>query len=104
LTFLLLAHLTVGFYWAVEGAGADTQAAQIYVAFIAVLGLLGSAVAHDVAPSSNTAQPARRLASAPGSPDSSLNGDGAEGVAIAAYFLLGGALFSAVGWRRRPIV
>lgn len=129
-TLPLLAHLTVAwgllfalvhFYWAVEGAGsgADTPAAQAYIAFIAVLGLLGSAVAHGVAHDWGARLGSRRLtllARSGGAvlllgaafgigtwfADGSLNGDGTEGVAITAYFLLGGALFSAVGWRRAP--
>jgi hypothetical protein len=105
-------------YWAAGGeAGmngdpADTIAAQSYIAFITVLGLLGGAVAHGFV------RKRRRtlvlLARAGGVAlllgvvvgtgrwlqDGGLNGDGAAGLAITLYFLLGGVLFSALGWRR----
>jgi hypothetical protein len=105
-------------YWAAGGdAGtngdpADTLGAQTYIAFIAVLGLAGAAVARGLARSSR-----RRtlilLARAGGAAlllgvvvgtgrwlaDWSLDGDGATGIAITLYFLLGGLLFSTLGWR-----
>jgi hypothetical protein len=106
-------------YWAAGGAAgmngdpADTLGAQLYIAFIAALGLAGAAVAGGLGRGSS-----RRLlimlARIGGAAlllgvvvgtgrwlaDWSLNGDGAEGVAITLYFLIGGLLFSALGWRR----
>jgi hypothetical protein len=100
-------------YWAaggevgMNGEPADTAGAQIYIAFIALLGLTGGAVAAGLA-----AQPNHRtlllLARAGGAAlllgvvvgtarwvgDGGLNGDGAQGIAITLYFLLGGVLFS----------
>jgi hypothetical protein len=90
-----LVHL----YWA---AGEPQLAAGLYIAFIAVLGLAGAAVAH---------RGHRRLALLGAAAllagvavgvgrwiaDGSLNGDGAEGVVITAYFLLGGVLFARLG-------
>jgi hypothetical protein len=106
-------------YWAAGGAAgmngdpADTPGAQSYIALIAALGLAGAAVAGGLARGS------RRgtlivLARAGGAAlllgvvfgagrwlaDWSLDGDGAGGVVITLYFLLGGLLFSALGWRR----
>src|SRR5688500_13473029 len=98
-TFRAVARVTVAwavlfalvhFYWAAGGAvgmngnPADTPAAQAYIAFIAVLGIAGAAVAHG-----------RWLA------QGGLGGDGAAGIAIAAYFLLGGVLFTALGKAQR---
>jgi hypothetical protein len=107
-------------YWAAGGAAgmsgdpADTFGAQTYIALIALLGLAGAAVALGLAH-----DPGRRklilLARAAGAAlllgvafgtarwlaDWSLHGDGAPGVAITVYFLLGGLLFSTLGWRRR---
>lgn len=106
-------------YWAAGGAAgtngdpADTAGAQGYIAFIAALGLAGARVAAGLARG-----PRRRtlvlLARAGGAAlllgvvagtgrwlaDWSLDGDGAAGIAITLYFLLGGLLFSALGWRR----
>jgi hypothetical protein len=106
-------------YWAAGGAAgmngdpADTVGEQSYIAFIAILGLAGAAVAYGL-----VQQPCRRtlvlLARAGGGAlllgvafgsarwlaDWSLDGDGMSGVAITVYFLLGGILFSWLGWRR----
>jgi hypothetical protein len=109
----------VHIYWAAGGAAgmngdpADTFGAQSDIAAIALLGLVGAAVARRIAHGSR-----RRslilLARAGGAmlllgvafgsarwlADWSLDGDGAAGVAITLYFLLGGLLFSTIGWRR----
>ena len=113
-----LVHL----YWAAGGAigmngePADTPAAQAYIAFIAVLGIAGAAVAHGRGHDWGTRQRRRWptvLARAGGVvllvgvavsagrwlAQGSLGGDGAAGIAITAYFLLGGILFSTLGWR-----
>ena len=106
-------------YWAAGGATgtngdpADTIGAQSYIAVIALLGLAGAAVAGGLA-----RDPGRRvlilLARAGAAAlllgvvfgsgrwlaDWSLDGDGATGIAITVYFLLGGLLFSTVGWHR----
>ena len=105
-------------YWAAGGAAgmngdtADTLGAQSYIAFVAVLGLTGAAVAGSLAHGSRR-RVLIRLARAGGVAlllgvvfgtgrwlaDWSLDGDGATGVAITTYFLLGGVLFSLLGWR-----
>jgi hypothetical protein len=110
-------------YWATGGAAgmngepADTPAVQGYIAFIAVLGLLGGAVAHGLVHPWGTRLGRRTLilaARAGGATlllgvafgtgswlvDGSLNGDGAAGIVTTLYFLLGGVLFSALGWHR----
>jgi hypothetical protein len=92
-------------------------AESVYIAFVAVLGLAGVAVAHGLY------QPwgarigrlrLRRTALLGGLvllvgvvigvgrwiAAGSLEGDGAAGIVITAYFLLGGALFTALGSRR----
>jgi hypothetical protein len=110
-------------YWAAGGAAgmngepAGAAGVQAYIAFIAVLGLLGAAVAAGLVPGSRP-RPGRRLliplARAGGAAlllgvafstgrwlvVGSLEGDGATGVVITLYFLLGGLLFSTLGWRR----
>jgi hypothetical protein len=98
------------FYWAV---GADTLAAGLYIGFIAVLGLVGAAVArlHEhglhftfltraggIALLLGVAIGTGRWLAA-----GSLQGDGAEGIAITAYFLVGGILFTLLGWGERRI-
>lgn len=107
-------------YWAaggetgMNGDPADTPAAQSYIAFIAVLGLVGAAVAAGLGRGSH-----RRvlivLARAGGAAllvgvvfgtgrwlvDWSLDGDGAAGIVTTLYFLLGGLLFSTLGWTPR---
>ena len=112
----------VHFYWAAGGGGpvgdiGDTSfAAHLYVAFIAVIGLLGAAVARGLAePWGSRFGPSRlrTLARLGGIAlligvisgvgrwiaDGSLGDDGAAGVVITAYFLFGGLMFSALGWR-----
>jgi hypothetical protein len=105
-------------YWATGGeAGmngdpADTTAAQLYIAFIAALGLAGAAVARGIARGHRA--PALVLLARTGGvalllgvlvgagrwlADWSLDGDGAAGIAITVYFLLGAFLFSSLGWR-----
>ncbi|HEY7074435.1 MAG TPA: hypothetical protein VH418_03665 [Solirubrobacteraceae bacterium] len=106
-------------YWAAGGAAgtngdpAGTPGAQGYIAFIAALGLAGAAVAAGLARGSRR-RTLSMLARAGGAAlllgvafgagrwlaDWSLGGDGVTGVAITLYFLLGGLLFSALGWRR----
>jgi hypothetical protein len=116
-----LVFAVVHAYWAAGGAAgmngepADTPAAQGYIAFIALLGLLGAAVAHGRIPESRSLLGRRRLdvlARIGGAAllagvvfgtgrwlaDGSLDGDGAAGVITTAYFLLGGVLFSFIGW------
>jgi hypothetical protein len=114
----------VHFYWAAGGAigmngnPADTSAAQAYIAFIAVLGIAGAAVAHgrlhDWGLRQSRPWPTV-LARAGGVvllvgvavsvgrwlAQGGLGGDGAAGIAITAYFLLGGVLFSALGKAQR---
>ena len=108
-------------YWAAGGAAgmngepADTPGAQGYIAFITVLGLLGGAVALDLRPGARSRLKRRTLvllARAGGGAllagvvigttrwivDGGLGGDGAAGVVTTAYFLIGGVLFSALGW------
>jgi uncharacterized membrane protein YeaQ/YmgE (transglycosylase-associated protein family) len=113
-----IAHL----YWAAggeagaNGAPADTPAAQAYIAAIAALGLVGAVVAHGLlhrwghrvgrqmlAVTARAGGAALLLGVAVGTgrwlADGSLNGDGVAGIVTTLYFLLGGALFSALGWR-----
>ena len=105
-------------YWAAGGAAgangdpADTTGTQTYIAFIAALGLAGAVVAGGLARGSRR-RTLIMLARAGGAAlllgvvfgagrwlaDWSLDGDGVTGVAITLYFLLGGLLFSALGWR-----
>jgi hypothetical protein len=129
-----LGHITVAWgvifavvhaYWAAGGAAgtdgdpADTAPVQIYIAFIAALGLVGAGVA-DALVHERTGRPGRRalslLARAAGVAllagvavgvgrwliQGGLADDGATGIAITLYFLVGGLLFSALGWRRAP--
>jgi hypothetical protein len=122
-----LVFAVVHFYWAAGGAAgmngepADTPAAQGYIAFIALLGLLGAAVAQGLVPGARGLLGRRRLivlARAGGAAllagvvigvarwlaDGSLDGDGAFGVITTVYFLAGGVLFSVVGWAREARV
>jgi len=105
-------------YWAAGGAvgtngdPADTPGAQSYIAFIAAVGLAGAAVAGGLARGSRR-RTLIMLSRAGGAAlllgvvfgagrwlaDWSLHGDGATGIVITLYFLLGGLLFSALGWR-----
>jgi hypothetical protein len=112
----------VHLYWAAGGAigtngdPTDTPAAQAYIAFIAALGIVGAAVAHGHVRDWSTRQSRRWptvLARAGGVvlllgvavsvgrwlAQGGLSGDGVAGIAITAYFLLGGILFSRLGWR-----
>jgi hypothetical protein len=109
------------FYWAAGGGaayeGTPSLGESLYIAFIAVLGLAGAAVAYGLYQPWGTrvgGRALRMLARFGGVilllgvafgvgrwiADGSLGDDGANGVAITAYFLLGGLLFSALGWRR----
>ena len=116
-----LVFAAVHAYWASGGAAgmngepADTAGAQGYIAFITVIGLLGAVVAHGLVPGTRGLLGHRRLvllARAGGAAllagvtvgvsrwlaDASLNGDGAAGIITTIYFLLGGLLFSRLGW------
>jgi hypothetical protein len=117
--------VAVHFYWAAGGTalgnGGDTDAAeQAYIGFIAAVGLLGAAVGHGFAHGWGARLGHRRLtllARAGGAAlvpgvligvgrwlgDGGVGDDGVSGVVITAYFLLGGVLFSMLGWRRGPI-
>jgi hypothetical protein len=108
------------FYWAAGGTTANDPDGQsladsLYIAFIALVGLASAAVAHGLY------QPwgdrigryrLRMLARVGGTllflgvavgvggwiAAGSIGDDGADGVVITAYFLLGALLFSALGW------
>jgi hypothetical protein len=104
------------FYWAAGGSTAHDPAGQgladsLYIGFIAVLGLTGTAVALGLYQPWGARIGRRRLrllARLGGAllvlgvavgvgrwiADGSLGDDGADGVLITAYFLLGGLLFS----------
>jgi hypothetical protein len=101
----------IHFYWAaggplgMNGEPADESGEQLYIAFIAAIGLVAAGVAH---------RGHRRLARIGGAAllvgvaagtarwlaDGSLGDDGVGGVVITLYFLLGGVLFTALA--RRP--
>jgi Protein of unknown function (DUF3995) len=110
-------------YWAAGGeAGmrgdpADSPVAQIYIGAIAALGLVGAALAYGLDDRRRTARRSRTLtllARAGGAvlllgvavgtgrwlAAWSLEGDGPAGIVTTLYFLLGGLLFTALGWRR----
>jgi hypothetical protein len=112
----------VHFYWAAGGTaamddgGATDAAAQAYIALIAAIGLMGAAVAHGLAHDWGARLGRRRLtllARAGGAVlllgvlggvgrwlgDGGIGNDGVGGMVITAYFLLGGVLFSTLGWR-----
>lgn len=115
----------VHFYWAAGGTalgngGATDAAEQAYIAFIAAVGLVGAAVAHGFEHDWGARLGRQRLtllARAGGAAlllgvligagrwvgDGGLGDDGISGVVITAYFLLGGVLFSTLGWRRGPL-
>jgi hypothetical protein len=130
-TFQRLASITaiwgvvfavVHVYWAAGGDAGMTDdvsgpGAAAYVALIAVLGLLGAAVALGLDRPWGALvgrRRLRRLSRAGGIAllvgvavgtgrwlaAGSLGDDGANGVAITAYFLLGAALFAALGWSK----
>ena len=98
-------------YWA---ADEPRLAAGAYIAFIAVLGLAGAAVAYGLRAGGST--PLRLLARIGGVAlllgvvfgtaswiaDGSLGDDGAAGLVITAYFLLGGVLYTRLGWPSGP--
>jgi hypothetical protein len=112
----------VHFYWAAGGTLAndpDTQniAESFYIAFIAVLGLTGAAVARGLYEPWGARIGRRRLlllARLGGIllflgvlagvsrwlADGSIGDDGAAGLVITTYFLLGALLFSAIAWLR----
>jgi hypothetical protein len=111
------------FYWAAGGGtgideGALTLGESLYIAFVAVLGLTGAAVAHGLYQPWGARVGRRRLefvarlggvalllgvAVGVGRwiTAGSLEGDGVSGIVITAYFLLGGALFVLLGWTRK---
>jgi len=110
------------FYWAVGGTTAHDPSGQgladsLYIGFIALLGLAGTAVAHGLYRPWGARIGRRRLrmlARLGGTllvlgvavgvgrwiAAGSIGDDGADGVVITAYFLLGALLFSALGRRR----
>ena len=114
----------VHFYWAAGGtalgqSGATDAAQNAYIAFIAVLGLVGAAVGHGFQHAWGARLGRHRLellARAGGAAlafgvligvgrwvsDGGVGDDGVPGVVITAYFLLGGVLFSTLGWGRSP--
>jgi hypothetical protein len=111
----------VHFYWAAGGDGAigddgSGLAASLYIGFIAVLGLLSAAVARGLdrpwgarigygrlAVLARVGGVALLLGVVVGVGrwigSGTLGDDGAAGVAITAYFLLGAGLFAVLGWR-----
>jgi hypothetical protein len=112
------------FYWAAGGGvgideGQQTAAESLYIAFIALLGLLGAAVARGVYRpwGGRIGRDRLRLVARSGGvvlllgvtvgvgrwiAAGSLGDDGGAGVVITLYFLLGALLFSALGWQRVP--
>lgn len=115
----------VHFYWAAggsaggQGGAGPGLAASLYIAFIAMLGLLGAVVAHGLSQPGGERRQRRRLvllARAGGAlllagvavgvaqwiVTASIDAGGADGVVITAYFLIGGLLFSTLGWWREP--
>ena len=115
----------VHFYWAAGGTalgngGATDAADQAYIWFIAAVGLLGAAVGYGFVHDWDARLGRHRLtllARAGGAAlvlgvligvgrwlgDGGVGDDGVSGVVITAYFLLGGVLFSTLGWHRGPI-
>jgi hypothetical protein len=113
------------FYWAAGGTIAHDPDGQglgesLYIGFIAMLGLVGASVALGPFQSWGARIGQRRLrvlARLGGSllllgvtvgvgrwiADGSIGDDGADGVVITSYFLLGGLLFSALGWLGEPM-
>lgn len=112
-------------YWAAGGGavggggGGDPSLGEsIYIAVVALLGLLAAAVARSFARPWSARVGRRGLRALAGSAgfsllagvavgigrwiaDGSRGGDGPGGVAITAYFLVGGILFAALAWRGR---
>jgi hypothetical protein len=104
-----LLFAVVHFYWAaggeagMRGEPADTLAAQLYIGFIAALGLAGAAVAHRRhAILARAAGAVVLLGVAIGAGRWLAHGSavGAADATITVYFLLGGLLFSVLGWLR----
>ena len=115
----------VHFYWAAGGtvlgnSGGSDAAAKAYIGFIAAIGLVSAAVGHGFVHAWGARLGRQRLtlvARAGGAVlvlgvlggvgrwlgDGGIGNDGVDGVVITAYFLLGGVLFSTLGWRRGPI-
>jgi hypothetical protein len=114
----------VHFYWAADGSigtngKTPSLAASLYIAFIAVLGLLGAVVAHGLSQRWGERLERRLVLLARVGGTALLAGvaggvapwiaagsigdnDGtsvAASVTITAYFLIGGLLFSTLGWR-----
>jgi hypothetical protein len=120
-----LLFAAVHIYWAAGGTalgngGATDAAAQAYIGFIAAVGLVGAAVGHGFVRDWGARVGRQRLtllARAGGAAlllgvligvgrwlsDGGVGDDGVSGVVITAYFLLGGVLFSTLGWRGGPI-
>jgi|GEM_PF-3996380 len=114
-------------YWALGGGdglnddGPASLAASIYVGFITVLGIIGTAVAFSLARPNGSLESiisqrrAQLLARIGGGAllagvvvgvgrwiaSGSLGDDGVPGVIITAYFLVGGILYSILGWGTR---
>jgi hypothetical protein len=87
----------VHFYWAAGGtalnnAGATDAAAQAYIGFIAVVGLVSAAIVQSFVHDWRARLGRQRLTLL-------TRAGGAALVVITAYFLLGGVLFSTLGWR-----
>ena len=113
----------VHFYWAAGGGvaydpGTLSLGESLYIGFIAVVGLFGAAVAHGLYRpwGARIGRGRLRVLARLGGvmlllgvvfgvgswvAAGSIGDDGADGVVITAYFLLGGVLFSTLGWHRR---
>ncbi len=100
----------VHFYWAaggplgMNGEPADELGAQLYIGAIAVIGVAAAVVAHrNHVRLARIGGAALLVGVAAGAmrwlADGSLGGDGAGGVVITLFFLLGGVLFTVLGWR-----
>lgn len=102
--------------YAADEDGLSTRAA-LYIAGVALVGLLGAAVAYGFQRSGNGRLASRwlrraarlgavalllgvALGSARWAVDGSLGDDGAGGVFITLYFLVGGLLYALLGWSR----
>jgi len=93
-----LVFALVHFYWA---ATADGLGAQLYIAFIAVIGLASAVVAHRHHTRLAKLGGAALLLGVAVGTARWIAGDelGAGGIVITLYFLIGGVLFSLLGWR-----
>ncbi len=100
----------VHFYWAaggpigMNGDPADELGVQLYIGVIAVIGLAAAVVAHrDHVRLARIGGAALLVGVAAGTmrwlTDGGVGDDGASGVVITLYFLLGGVLFTVLGWR-----